>query len=234
MPSAFYIFKKEFKTYFVSPIAYIVIAIFLIITGWFFFATFFLVNQANMRNFFGLLPLVFAFVIPAITMKLFAEELNVGSYETLLTLPVTFNDVIVGKFLAGTAFVGCMLVPTFAYPVCIAFLGQMDLGPVIGGYIGAILLGASFCAVGLWASAMTKNQIIAFIIAMAICFSLVLFNRMLFFLPANLLGFFAYLGVGAHFENITKGIIDSRDFIYFFSLIFVGLYATYLTLDAKN
>jgi ABC-2 type transport system permease protein len=234
MPPAVHIFKKELKTYFLSPIAYIVIAIFLVITGWFFFTTFFLVNQANMRNFFGLLPLIFSFVVPAVTMKLFSEELNIGSYETLLTLPVTFNDVILGKFLASTAFVACMLIPTLAYPLCIAFVGQLDWGPVVGGYIGALLLGAGFCAVGLWTSAMTKNQIVAFIMAMAICFILVLFNRMLFFLPPDLLGFFAYLGATTHFDNIAKGVIDSRDFIYFFSLVFIGLYATYLAMDAKN
>ena len=105
MRRAIPIFRKEFRSYFVSPIAYIVIAIFLLVTGWFFFATFFLIGQANMRNFFSLLPIIFSFVIPAITMRLLSEELNIGSYEILLTMPVTLTDVVTGKFLAAVAFV---------------------------------------------------------------------------------------------------------------------------------
>ena len=139
MRQAIFIFQKEFRTYFVSPIAYIVIAIFLLVTGWFFFATFFLFDQASLRNFFSLLPVIFSFVIPAITMRLVSEELNMGSYEILLTMPVTFNDVILGKFFAAVTFVAAMLIPTLAYSVTVAALGQIDWGPVIGGYIGAHL-----------------------------------------------------------------------------------------------
>jgi ABC-2 type transport system permease protein len=234
MHQATHIFKKEFRSYFVSPIAYIVISIFLVVTGWFFFATFFLFNQANLRNFFSLLPITFSFVIPAITMRLFSEELNVGSYETLLTLPVSFKDVILGKFMASVGFLAAMLVPTLAYPITVSLLGQLDWGPVVGGYMGAILLGASFSAVGLFASSLTRNQIIAFIVGMAICFGLVLIDKMLFFLPSTLLSIFQYLGADFHFQNISKGIIDSRDIIYFLSLIFVGLYATHFALEGKN
>jgi ABC-2 type transport system permease protein len=228
------IFKRELKVYFVSPIAYIVISIFLLVTGWFFFTTFFLHNQASLRNFFALLPLSFSFVVPAITMRLFSEELNVGSYETLLTLPVTFRDVVLGKFLAAVAFVAILLVPTLSYPITISFLGQLDWGPVLGGYVGAILLGGSFCAIGLFASSLTRNQIIAFIVGMAICFSLTLVDKMLFFLPQSLLGVLEYLGADFHFENISKGIIDSRDIVYFLSVSFVGLYGTNLVLQEKN
>jgi len=228
------IFKKEFRTYFVSPIAYIVISIFLLVTGWFFFSTFFLFNQANLRSFFSLLPITFSFVVPAITMRLFSEELNVGSYEILLTMPLTFRQVVLGKFMASVGFVAAMLLPTLAYPMTVSFLGQLDWGPVLGGYMGAILLGASFSAIGLFASSLTRNQIIAFIMGMAICFSLALIDKMLFFLPPPLLSFFEYLGADFHFQNISKGIMDSRDIIYFFSLIFVGLYATHLALEAKS
>jgi ABC-2 type transport system permease protein len=228
------IFEKEFRTYFVSPIAYIVISIFLVVTGWFFFMTFFILNQADLRNFFGLLPITFSFVVPAITMRLFSEELNVGSYEILLTMPVTFRDVVLGKFMASIAFIAAMLIPTLAYPVTVAFLGQLDWGPVAGGYIGAILLGASFSAIGLFASSLTRNQIIAFITAMAICFSLTLIDKMLFFLPQLLLGFLQYLGADYHFRNISKGIIDSRDILYFLSVSFVALYGTHLVLQEKS
>jgi ABC-2 type transport system permease protein len=233
MRQAIQIFRKDFRSYFVSPIAYIVIAIFLLVTGWFFFATFFLFGQANLRNFFSLLPIIYSFVIPAITMRLVSEELNIGSYEILMTMPVTFGDVVVGKFLAAMAFVAAMLIPTLCYPVTVSLLGQLDWGPVIGGYIGAILLGAAFCAIGLFASALTRNQIIAFIIGMAICFILALLDKMLFFLPRSLLGVLAYLGADFHFQNISKGIIDSRDVIYFLSVSFIGLYAAYLALRDK-
>ncbi|MBW2194546.1 MAG: ABC transporter permease subunit [Deltaproteobacteria bacterium] len=234
MGQVIHIFKKEFMAYFVSPIAYIVISIFLLITGWLFFTTFFLNNQANLRNFFALLPIIFSFVVPAITMRLFSEELNVGSYETLLTMPVTLRDVVAGKFLAALAFVITMLVPTVSYPITVSFLGRLDWGPVAGGYIGAILLGAAFCSIGLFASSLTRNQIIAFIIAVAICFVLTLIDKMLFFLPRSLLGFFEYLGADFHFENISKGIIDSRDILYFLSVSFIGLYAAHLARQENN
>ena len=234
MRQAFFIFKREFRTYFVSPIAYIVISFFLLVTGWFFFTTFFLYNQASLRNFFSLLPIIFSFVVPAITMRLFSEEFNVGSYETLLTMPVTFLDVVLGKFMASVAFIVAMLIPTLAYPLTVGFLGQLDWGPVVGGYTGAILLGAAFSAIGLLSSSMTRNQIIAFITGMAICFCLVMIDKMLFFLPRFSLVFFQYLGADHHFQNISKGIIDSRDILYFLSISFIGLYGTHLVLQEKN
>ncbi len=138
---------KEFKDYFTSPIAYIVISIFLIVAGWFFFSTFFLYDRTSMQDFFVLLPTIFSFIIPAITMKLFAEEMNVGSYEILLTMPVSFTDIAIGKFLGATLFVMAMLIPTLLYPISISFLGDLDLGPIVGGYIGTIFLGSAYCAI---------------------------------------------------------------------------------------
>ena len=234
MKQVIHIFEKEFKTYFVSPIAYIVISIFLLVTGWFFFMTFFLFNQADLRNFFVLLPIAFSIVVPAITMRLFSEELNVGSYEILLTMPVTFRQVVLGKYLASVVFVVALLIPTLAYPVTVALLGELDWGPVLGGYIGAVLLGAAFSAIGLFASSLTRSQIIAFITGMAICFSLTLIDKMLFFLPQILLGILQYLGADYHFRNISKGILDSRDILYFLSVSFIGLYGTHLALQEKT
>jgi len=234
MKQVVHIFEKESRIYFVSPIAYIVISIFLLITGWFFFMTFFLYDQADLRNFFVLLPITFSFVVPAITMRLFSEELNVGSYEILLTMPVTFRQVVLGKYLASVVFVAAMLTPTLAYPVTVAFLGDLDWGPVLGGYIGAILLGGAFCAIGLFASSLTRNQIIAFITGMAICFSLTLIDKMLFFLPQILLEVLQYLGADYHFRNISKGILDSRDIFYFLSVSFIALYGTHLALQEKS
>jgi ABC-2 type transport system permease protein len=234
MKRVFDIFRKEFRGYFISPIAYIVIAIFLVLTGWFFFSTFFIYSQAEMRNFFTLLPFIFSFIIPAVTMRLFAEEFNTGSYELLMTMPVSSIDIIAGKFLAATAFAAVMLVPTLVYAVCISFIGDLDWGPVIGGYIGAVLLGAAFSSIGLFASSLTKNQIIAFIIGMTFCFVLTLLDKMLFFLPESILNLFQYLGADFHFQNIAKGIIDSRDIMYFLSVCFVMLYATHLVIQEKS
>ena len=234
MQQVLHIFRKEFKDYFISPIAYIVISIFLLITGWFFFMTFFIYDQAELRGFFQLLPLVFSFVIPAITMRLFSEELNVGSYETLLTLPVTAADIILGKFLAASAFVAAILLPTVSYPESIAFLGDLDAGPVLGGYIGALCLGSAFCAIGLFASSLTRNQIVAFILGMIICFSLATLDQMLFFFPGKIVAVISYLGANNHFENISKGIVDSRDLVYFLSVVFIALFATHLVLEEKK
>lgn len=226
--------RKELKDYFISPIAYIVISIFLLLIGWFFFSTFFLVGQASMRSFFSLLPPVFSFVIPAVTMRLFAEEFNVGSYETLLTLPVTFNDIIIGKFVAGLLFIGAILLSTLPYPLIIGGLGDLAWGPVIGGYLGAMFLGAAFTAIGIFASSLTRNQIIAFIVGAVICFGLTLLDRMLFLVPDVLLKIVAYLGATTHFENIARGIVDSRDILYFVSIVVIGLYGANLAMQEKN
>lgn len=234
MPQALNIFKKEIRDYFISPIGYIVICIFLLVTGWFFFATFFIYSEANLRSFFNLLPLTFALVIPAVTMRLFAEELHTGSYEMLLTLPVRLNDVIIGKFLAGAAFAAIMLVPTLAYALSITFIGDLDWGPVVGGYLGAVLLGAAFSAVGVFASALTRNQIVACIVGMIICFTLTLFDRMVFFFPSQIVEAFTYLAASYHFQNISRGVIDSRDLLYFASVIFVSLYGANLVMQTKR
>ncbi len=234
MQQSLHILRKELKDYFISPIAYIVISIFLVVTGWFFFSTFFLYNQAEIRNFFNLLPITFAFVIPAVTMRLFSEELNVGSYEILLTLPVSFKDIILGKFLAAVLFMTAALLPTLSYPICVSTLGELDWGPVIGGYMGAILLAAAYAAIGLFTSSLTRNQIVAFIVGTVICFSLTLIHAMLYFFPVPLLGVISYLGASSHFNNIAKGVIDSRDIIYFLSVVFIGLYGSHLVMQEKE
>jgi ABC-2 type transport system permease protein len=228
------IFRKEFKDYFISPIAYIVIALFVMVTGWLFFSTFFVYDQAEMRNFFIRLPFLFALVIPIITMRLFSEELNVGSYELLLTLPVTFTDIILGKFLAALAFVGALLLPTLSFPIFISFLGDLDWGVVIGGYVGALLMGAAYVSIGLLASSLTRNQIIACIVGMVICALMAIIDKMLFFFPQSILNVIEYLSTGYHFENISRGILDTRNLLYFLSVIFLGLYATHMVMQEKK
>lgn len=225
---------KEFKDYFISPVAYIVISLFLIVTGWFFFSTFFIFGRADLRDFFSLLPITFSFIIPAITMRLFSEEKNVGSYETLLTMPVSFRDIALGKFFAATLFTTAMLLPTLSYPLFISFIGEIDPGPVTGGYIGAVFLGAAYCSLGIFASSLTRNQIVAFIIGCALCFTLTILDKLLFFIPVKLIGVFEFIGANSHFANISKGIIDTRDIVYFISVIVVSIFATYMVMQEKN
>lgn len=232
-----HIFKKEFKNYFVSPIAYIVIGIFLLITGYLFFSTFFLNNQATLRGFFSYLPLMFCFIIPAITMHLFSEEMSVGSYELLLTMPVSFIDVIMGKFLAALAFSVLSLAPTLSYVISIGLVSTLDIGPVICGYLGAIMLAGSYSAIGLFASSLTKSQIVAFIIAVSICFGLWLFDQVLTIVPINfvlIINILQGLASNYHFQNIAKGVLDLRDVLYFGTICFIAVYATKMVMEEKK
>jgi len=225
---------KEFKDYFISPVAYIVISLFLIVTGWFFFSTFFIFDRADLRDFFSLLPIIFSFIIPAVTMRLFSEEKNVGSYETLLTMPVSFTDIALGKFLAATLFTASMLIPTLSYPLFISLIGEIDPGPVIGGYIGAVFLAAAYCSLGILASSLTRNQIVAFIIGAALCFALTILDKLLFFMPSKILPIIEFLGANSHFATISKGVIDSRDILYFVSVVFISIFSTHIVMHEKN
>ena len=234
MSGAFFrVVWRELRAAFGSPVAYIVTVIFLTVTGWFFFTPFFLNGRADLREFFRLLPMTLGLVVPAVTMRVFAEEFSTGSYEVLTTLPMTRFDVLLGKFTGSLLFILLMLVPTLAYPIIVATLGDLDPGPVVGGYLGTILLAALYCSVGLFASALTKNQIVAFIIGLALCAFLVLIDKVLFFIPAGLTGVLQYLGADYHFGNVAKGVIDSRDVVYFLSATFVGLYATNLVVERR-
>ncbi len=209
-------------------------ATFLILTGWFFFSTFFLFNQAELRNFFSLLPFIFAFIVPAMTMRLFSEEYNTGSFELLMTMPLTRVDIITGKFFASTACIALMLFPTLSYAISISLIGELDKGPVIGGYMGALLLGGAFAAIGTFSSSLTKNQIIAFIVGMSICFSLALLDKMLPLFPEWAVGVLQYLSADYHFKNISRGILDTRDILYFLSVSFVSLYGANLVIENRK
>ena len=166
---AFVIFERELKSYFTGPIAYIVTGLFLLITGILFFTLFFLQGRAELRQFFGYLPILLSFFVPALTMRVFAEERRSGSIETLLTLPVTELDVVVGKYLASLAGTLIMLAPTLLYIIPVEVFGSPDYGPIAGGYLAAILLCAGYTAIGLFATSVTKNQIIAFFTGFIIC-----------------------------------------------------------------
>lgn len=228
------IFKRELAAYFSSPIAYIVTGLFLIITGVMFFTAFYLQNRASMRNLFQLLPMILSFFIPALTMRLYAEEKKSGSIETLLTLPVTEFDVCAGKFLASTAASAIMIAPTLLYLIGMLPFGRPDAGPVIGGYIGALFLCAAFSSIGIFASSITKNQIIAFFTAFIICISLTMLSDFLIFLPAPVVGFLQFISANEHFTSISRGIIDTRDLIYFASLTALFLSLTVITQEKER
>ncbi len=226
--TALVIMKRELAAYFTSPIAYIVSGLFLIFSGILFFNTFFLANRAELRNFFTLLPITLSFFVPALTMRMMAEEKRSGSLETLLTLPVTAADVVLGKYCAAFISGAALLVPTVSYAVTCSIFGQPDVGPMIAGYVGALFLIAAFSAIGLFATSVTKNQIIAFFAAFTICIVLTMIGNFLVFLPAGLVSFLSYFSANDHFVQISRGIIDSRDLLYFASVA-----ALFLTLTVQ-
>jgi len=226
--------KKELYSYFYSPIAYVVMVIYLVFAGWFFFSRFFLYGQLELRAYFDLAPLLLMFLAPAVTMRLLAEETNTGSYEMLMTLPLTEIQMLAGKFLAALAFLGIVLGVTLVYPISLATLGKLDWGPVVGGYLGLLILGSAFLSLGLLTSALTRNQIVAFILGFAFCFALYLSDKILMLVPAPLVGLFEYLGVEYHFQNFARGVIDSKDLVYFASLIVLSFAATRLALERRK
>lgn len=215
--AALSIIARELRAAFLAPVGYIVAIVFLLITGWLFMQPFFLNGRADLRQFFELLPLTLALMAPAVTMRAFAEEYSTGSFEVLTTLPVTRMDVLIGKFTGAVGFVTLTLAPTALYPVVIARLGDLDWGPVIAGYVGAVLLVGLYCAAGLLASALTRNQIIAFVIGLAIALSLALIDDALIYVPGRITAAVQYLGAGYHFRSIARGVLDSRDLVYFLS-----------------
>ena len=172
------------------------------------------------------MPIILSFIIPALTMKSFSEEFKTGSYEMLGTQPITSLDIALGKFLSTWLFVIVMILPTLSYVAFLSTLGDIDNGIVISGYIGAFLLSGSFTAIGTLASTFTKNQIIAFLIGASICFFLTIIKGMVILLPGLIAGVIEYISTGYHFENISKGILDSRDIIYFLSLMFLSIFET--------
>ncbi len=234
--TTYYLFKKELMSYFNSPIAYIFIAVFLVVGNWLFFKNFFLIGQANLRPYFDLLPWIFLFMAPAVTMRLWAEEKKSGTIEFLLTLPVTDWQVVLAKFLGALIFVIVALALTFTLPLTVSGLGNIDWGPVMGAYIGSVLLAGAYLALGLFISSLTKNQIIAFILAMVASFVAFMIGAdfVLFGAPQFLVPVMKFLGLGSHFYNISKGIIDSRDIIYYASFIFLFLWLNVRVIESRN
>ena len=214
-----YIFQKELRSYFNSPVAYIVIVVFLVILGWFFTSGLFLANISSLRTVFETTPFLLLFFAPAITMRLISEEKKSGTLELLLTKPVKEYEIIVGKFLAAWVLYFFTLLPTFAYYLTVSLLGTLDIGPVIGGYLGLIFVGAVFVAVGVFGSSITENQVVGFIVSFLIVFVLFILDKVLFYVPSSFASTLEYLSIDYHFSNISRGVIDSRDLLYYVSAI---------------
>lgn len=228
------IFKRELRAYFDSPIAYVVITVFLLVTGWFFSTNFFVVAQADLRVIFGIIPFIFIFITPAITMRLISEERKTGTMELLVTMPIKDSSIIIGKFLAAVALLIGMILPTLVYAISVAILGDMDAGPALGGYIGLVLMGAGYLAIGTFGSSLTENQVVAFIVSWLLVFIFWLLDKVLFLLPNWLVTPVEYLSIEYHFQNIQRGVIDSRDIIYYLSLITLSLYLAAWSLAARR
>jgi ABC-2 type transport system permease protein len=234
MSPALAITKREIKHYFNSPVAYIVVTVFMLLAGYLFFNTLFIEKQAEMRGYFGLAPMLFTFIIPAITMRLLAEEKGSGTLELLITMPVRDWEVVVGKFLAAVALLAVLLGLTLVYAITLSTVGPLDKGPAYGGYIGLLLMGSAYVAIGVMASALTHNQIVAFIVAFAISFSLYLFGRVVQIVPPKLQPVVAFLSIDNHFEAISRGVIDSRDVLYYLSIIAVSLVVATVALESRK
>ncbi|MBL6730993.1 MAG: gliding motility-associated ABC transporter permease subunit GldF [Bacteroidia bacterium] len=237
------IFKKEIRSFLSSLIAYVVIVVFLLIIGLFTWVfadgNVLILGHANLDILFFMAPWVFTFLISAITMRSFSEELKQGTFEILSTKPITDIQIILGKFFASVALVIFALLPTVVYVYSIYKLGQpqgnLDMGATMGSYIGLLLLGASYVSIGLFASVITPNQIVAFILGLFLCFFFYVGFQQL----SNLSLFGSYdsfvqnLGIQLHYDSISRGVVDSRDLAYFVSLIFTFISLTFLTLRRR-
>ena len=230
------IFRREFSSYFNSPIAYIYLTVFVGLSSWLFLKAFFVLGEASMRNFFGIIPWIFLFFVPAVTMRSWAEEKKSGTMELLMTLPLTDLEAVLGKFLASFSFLIVSLALTFCLPIVVGSLGNPDPGEVFGGYLGAVLIGAAYLAIGLFISSLTENQIVAFIVSVVGIFGLFILGEdfVLFGIPGRLVPVFSYLGLGGHFDSISRGVVDSRDIIYYLSVIGFFLYLNVKSIEARK
>lgn len=232
MRCAVTIAKRELGAYFKSPIAYIVLSVFLALSGFLYFDNLFLAGECSMAGFFANMPLLLLFFGPAIAMRLLAEERGAGSIEMLLTMPVTDWEVVLGKFAAAVGLLAVGLVLTLPFAITVSQLGPLDKGPVIGGYVGTLLLGSMYLAVGLLASAVTRDQIVAFIAGLAVCFALFLVGH--FATGVSWGHVLEYISPQFHFRGVQRGVIELRNIIYYVSAIGVVLVATVQVLESRK
>jgi len=236
------IFKRELAGYFITPIAYVFLVIFVFLSGIFTFylGNFFARGQTDLESFFGFHPWLYLFLVPALAMRLWAEERRSGTIELLLTLPVTTLQAVLGKFLAAWVFTGIALLLTFPLWVTVNYLGEPDNGVILASYLGSLLMAGAFLAIGACISAVTRNQVIAFVVSAVVCLLFVLsgFPLVLNFFSAwapeflvEAISAFSFL---SHFNAISRGVIDLRDVIYFLSLIAFWLFANTVIIEAEK
>ncbi|MEI8007170.1 MAG: ABC transporter permease subunit [Bacteroidota bacterium] len=230
--------KRELKSFFDSLMAYVMIVLFLGFSGfftWLFGSDVFMVNQASLQSFFGIAFWSLFFFIPAVTMGLLADERKSGTIELLVTKPVSDWQIVAGKFLAAFLLICITLALTLPYYFSVAGIGKIDHGAVWMGYIGLLFMSACYISIGMFASSITGNQIVAFLIALFIG---IFFQLVFQMLSGTSLGWFGafmnYLSIGNHFESMARGVVDSKDIIYFLSIIILGLTGTELALSKRN
>ena len=230
--------RRELRGYFDSPIAYIVLVAFLLVSGWMFFSSFFLMGRADLRTLFAPSPfspsMLLVILAPAVTMRLVAEERKSGTLELLTTLPIRDSHIIVGKFLAALGLILVALATTVVYAVSVAFIGDLDWGPVISGYVGMILFSATLLAIGLLCSTWTDNQIVAFIVGFMVCAALYFVYWLQFFMPGLLAPLAEYISVSFHLDNMARGVVDTRDVLFYLTLVVGALFLAVQSLSKSH
>ena len=241
MHSFLAVFKRELKSYFTTPLAYVFLVIFLFFSGYLTFKEgFFDMRQADMRTFFLNLPLLFIFMVPATAMRLWAEERKTGSIELLLTLPITVVQAVLGKFFAAWVFLAIALALTFPMVITVCYLGEPDIGPIITGYLGSWLTAGGFLAVGCFFSTISKNQVIAFVLSVVACAILVFagmpttLNYVSTFLPVGLVAAIENMSISSHFESIQRGVLEFTDLAYFVLLIVGWIAGSTIVLEERK
>lgn len=236
------LFRRELRSYFATPVAYVFIVIYLVLMGTFTFYVggFYERGQADLSSFFNFHPWLYLFLVPAISMRLWAEERKTNSIELLMTMPITAWQAVLGKYLAAWAFTGIALALTFPVWITVNYLGDPDNGAILAAYIGSLLMAGGFLAIGACLSATTRNQVIAFVITIVVCFGFLLsgfpivLDLFSAWAPQAIVDAIASLSFMTHFANISKGVIDFRDLIYFGLLIGTFLYANTIVLQWKQ
>ena len=228
--------RREVSSYFDLSIAYVVLPAFLVLCGAYLFVLhpFFVEGRATMRPFFEFAPFVFTLFVPAISMRLLAEERSTGRMETLLTWPVADWELVLGKFIGAAWLLALALALTCSFPLSVAALGALDWGPVIGGYLGLFVLGCAYLSLGLLVSALTKSQIVAYIGGFGLCFAFYIVGRAQPAFPSEWASVFELIGFEVRFARIARGVLDLRDFAFFGSVVFVALGLTAEVLSARR
>jgi ABC-2 type transport system permease protein len=234
MRNSWLIARRELGSYFMSPIAYAVTAVFLLVVGYFFGLLLYYSREATLRYLFYNVTVLLLLIGPALTMRLVAEERRSGTIELLLTSPVRDGEIIAGKFMAAMALWALMLALTFVYPLLLRLVGNPDPGPIVAGYLGLFLAGSAVLALGLVASTLTSNQVIAALIAFGLSLLLWLADALEGLLSGPLGRFFAYLSLSTHFEDFPKGIIDTRDVVFYLTVVVAALFVATRLLEARR